>query len=143
MILLQDGTGSVHNVTFSNITMTNVKTPICIDQHYCNGAHNCVATTKNAVAIYDITYEGIKGTYTEVPVSLDCSINQPCRSLTLSDIGLSPWVRISGKNTTGPPKDKPFCSNAHGRVLTLTTPPLNTCVLPPPPYHYPHYINLD
>ncbi|KAK4477379.1 hypothetical protein RD792_016600 [Penstemon davidsonii] len=39
------GSGYANNITFSHITMTNVKTPIVIDQDYCNGKKGCVSVS--------------------------------------------------------------------------------------------------
>ncbi|KAL9172404.1 hypothetical protein ABFS82_03G044800 [Erythranthe guttata] len=115
----QDGTGSVNNITFSGITMSNVHNPIIIDQNYCNGAHGCSGTTTNAVAISGVTYKGITGTYTVTPVSLDCSQYKACSDLTISSINLTP---------SGSAKPDVVCNNALGHVLTPTTPPLTNCL---------------
>lgn len=39
--LLQGGHGFAKNILYENITLTDAKYPIIIDQHYCNGGHNC------------------------------------------------------------------------------------------------------
>ncbi|EYU25414.1 hypothetical protein MIMGU_mgv1a018783mg, partial [Erythranthe guttata] len=116
---VQDGTGSVNNVTFSGITMSNVHNPIIIDQNYCNGAHGCSAKTTNAVAISGVTYTDITGTYTVTPVSFVCSKYKACSDLTLSTINLTP---------SGSAKPNVVCNNAFGHVLTPTTPPLTNCL---------------
>ncbi|KAL7100681.1 hypothetical protein ACP275_08G010300 [Erythranthe tilingii] len=118
-----DGYGFVRNVTYSNIKMKDVHMPINIDQNYCGGPHTCPTTSTNAVAISGVSYWGITGTYTNTPVSLDCSKYKPCRGLTFSSINLT--QSASGNI----PKGNPFCSNAYGRVLTSTTPPLYKCLL--------------
>ncbi|KAL7140785.1 hypothetical protein ABFS83_08G010200 [Erythranthe nasuta] len=103
--------------------MKDVYMPINIDQNYCGGPHTCPTTSTNAVAISGVSYWGITGTYKHTPVSLDCSKYKPCRGLTFSSINLTPSA--SGNI----PKGYPFCSNAYGRVLTSTTPPLDKCLL--------------
>ncbi|KAI3452445.1 hypothetical protein Pfo_009109 [Paulownia fortunei] len=118
------GYGSVHNVTFSNIAMSDVQTAICIDQYYCGGPKNCVVSDMNAVAVSNITYESITGTYTYRSVSLACSEYKPCKNLTLANVNLIPSeVNVGGKT------EEPYCSNAFGKVLTNTTPPLEGCLL--------------
>ncbi|KAG8384838.1 hypothetical protein BUALT_Bualt04G0160000 [Buddleja alternifolia] len=117
------GFGSVHDVKFSNITMTDVKTPIVIDQNYCGGSKYCnMSLTNKAVAISGISYENIRGTYTYRSVSLACSIYNPCRNLTIDTIDLNP--------SEGNGNNEPHCSNAYGDVIGDTTPPLEDCLLP-------------
>ncbi|KAL2240535.1 UNVERIFIED_CONTAM: Polygalacturonase [Sesamum indicum] len=126
---LQGGYGSVHDIRFSNITVTNVKTPITIDQNYCGDAKICNCTNDtNAVAITSVAYENITGTYTSISVSLNCSEYKPCRNLTVAiiDIVASEGSRQGGGDKEG----APYCKNAYGRVLTNTSPPLQDCLLP-------------
>lgn len=111
----------VNNITFADIVMMNVANPIVIDQNYCNGVSNCPVPNKNAVAISGVTYSGIRGTYGKIPVSLVCSQYQPCQSLIIDGINLTP---SNGTDTA------PVCSNAHGVLKSSATPPLNQCVLP-------------
>ncbi|KAK4417783.1 Polygalacturonase [Sesamum alatum] len=121
------GYGSVHDVRFSNITMTDVKTPITIDQNYCGGPKNCsYRNDTNAVAIRSVVYENITGTYTFRSVSLICSEYEPCRNLTVATIDIVPSEGSMGGDKEG----GPCCENAYGRVLTNTTPPLQDCLLP-------------
>ncbi|KAL3813804.1 hypothetical protein ACJIZ3_015072 [Penstemon smallii] len=112
------GSGYVNNITFSHITMTNVKTPIVIDQNYCNGKKGCTWTSKNAVAISGVTFENIIGTYSYQPASLVCSVYKPCTNILMGTINLTP----SGRSGS------PICQNAYGRVLTNTTPSLKNCL---------------
>ncbi|KAL8043859.1 hypothetical protein ABFX02_08G010300 [Erythranthe guttata] len=125
----QDGFGTAKNISFSGMTMNAVAYPIVINQVYCNGAPSCPPPkTKDAVAISEVTYEGITGSYTQTSVDLECSEFQPCRRLTFSDINLTPSGSVaSGVNG---PKLEPYCVHAYGSVLTATTPSLTNCVLP-------------
>ncbi|KAL0450677.1 UNVERIFIED_CONTAM: Polygalacturonase [Sesamum latifolium] len=120
------GYGSVYDIRFSNITMTNVKTPITIDQNYHGGPK--ITNDTNAVAITSVVYENITGTYTSRSVFLNCSEYTPCRNLTVAsiDIVASEGSMLQGGDEEG----APYCENAYGRVLTNTTPPLQACLLP-------------
>ncbi|PIN07882.1 Polygalacturonase [Handroanthus impetiginosus] len=119
------GIGSVRNITFINITMSNVKTAISIDQNYCGGPKVCPEPDKNAVAISDIMYEGITGTYTKTSVSLVCSKYKVCRNLRFGNINLTPSNSFVPGGYSGT-----FCANAYGKLLSKTTPPLDRCILP-------------
>ncbi|KAK4477381.1 hypothetical protein RD792_016602 [Penstemon davidsonii] len=118
------GSGFVNNVTFSHLTMTDVKTPIVIDQNYCNGKKDCTSSSTNAVTISGVTYENITGTYIDQSVSLVCSEYQPCKNILMGTIDLTPSPTKKTKGIL------PQCENAFGRVLTETTPSLKNCLLP-------------
>ncbi|KAL8471311.1 hypothetical protein ACS0TY_028822 [Phlomoides rotata] len=111
----QGGSGSVQGVMFSNIQVSEVETPIIIDQYYCNG-HNCPNKT-SAVAISDVFYQSIKGTYTTNPIQFACSDSTPCAGITLSTINLVPSTNVRN--------DVPFCWKAFGEIKTTTTPPIS------------------
>ncbi|CAA0820191.1 Pectin lyase-like superfamily protein [Striga hermonthica] len=119
------GSGSVTNVRFSNIQMSNVRTSIVIDQFYCGGSKTCSITSRNAIQISNVTFEKLTGSYTYKPISLLCSPYKPCRALRASLINL-----VSSNPSLGPTQAE--CSNARGQVLTPTTPPLNNCLMGPP-----------
>jgi len=99
----QGGVGSVRGVSFSNIQVSNVKIPIDIDQYYCE-RRTCKNQT-SAVAISDVTYEKIRGTYMDTALHLACSDDVPCTDLKLIDIELRP-VYVSAR---------PFCWNSYGQ----------------------------
>ncbi|KAL3813803.1 hypothetical protein ACJIZ3_015071 [Penstemon smallii] len=120
------GSGFVNKVTFSHITMTDVKTPIVIDQNYCNGKKDCTSSSRNAVAISGVTYENITGTYIDQSVSLLCSEYKPCKNILMGTIDLIPSPTKKTKGISGLTQ----CENAFGRVLTETTPSLKNCLLP-------------
>ncbi|GFY91571.1 pectin lyase-like superfamily protein [Actinidia rufa] len=84
----QGGSGSVQGILFSNIQVSEVKIPIVIDQYYCD--HDKCKNQTSAVALSEITYEKIKGTYTVQPVYLACSDSLPCADVTVTDIKLNP-----------------------------------------------------
>ncbi|KAI7751620.1 hypothetical protein M8C21_014764 [Ambrosia artemisiifolia] len=112
----QGGYGSVQGVTFSNIQVSKVETPIIIEEYYCDGG-KC-QNKGSSVSISDISYENIRGTYTKNPVRFACSDGTPCTDVNLDTIQLQP---IQQNSDTG----KPFCSNAYGELKTTTSPPID------------------
>ncbi|KAI3842882.1 hypothetical protein MKX03_008672 [Papaver bracteatum] len=100
------GMGSVKNVTFSNIQVSNVSTPIMIDQYYCD-KQKCKNQTE-AVAITGVTFNQIVGTYASQPLHLACSDSIPCRNVDLIDIQLKAAVVSAGFHQA-------LCWNSHGK----------------------------
>lgn len=130
----QGGAGSVSNVTFSDIQMDNVRNPIIIDQYYCL-SKDCLNQT-SAVYVSDVSYSNIIGTYDvrSPPLHFACSDSVPCTNLTLSQVHLLP----ASSQVTHHLAD-PFCWNAYGNMLTLTVPPLSSCLLQGYPLTSPQY----
>ncbi|KAL8236588.1 hypothetical protein R6Q59_017669 [Mikania micrantha] len=112
----QGGSGSVQGVTFSNIQVSRVETPIIIDQYYCDGG-KCQNKT-SGVAVSDISYQNIRGTYTYTPIRFACSANNPCTDVNLDTIQLQPAQQNEDLA-------EPFCSNAYGELKTSTNPPID------------------
>nr|GMC95255.1 polygalacturonase At1g48100 [Ipomoea batatas] len=108
----QGGSGMVQGIMFSNIQVYGVETPIMIDQFYCDGG-KCHNQT-SAVAVADISYQSIKGTYTSKPVHFACSDSLPCTGVTLATVELKP---LPGKEVYDP-----FCWETYGELKTSTTP---------------------
>ncbi|RYR07215.1 hypothetical protein Ahy_B05g074527 [Arachis hypogaea] len=115
----QGGSGSVQDVMFSNIQVSEVETPIMIDQYYCDGG-KCKNDT-SSVAVSAIHYVNIKGTYTKEPLHFACSDNIPCTGLTLDSINLEESATQNAKS------DSPFCWQDYGELKTKTVPPV-TCL---------------
>ncbi|KAL6007082.1 hypothetical protein ACLOJK_032578 [Asimina triloba] len=84
----QGGLGSVRDVSFSNVQVTDVQIPIVIDQYYCD-KRVCKNQT-HAVAISGIKYTQITGTYSLQPIHLACSDDIPCTDVDLIDVQLQP-----------------------------------------------------
>ena len=116
--LRQGGSGFVKCIRFAKIKVSNVKTPIVIDQFYCD--HSECKNQTSAVALSDITYDGIVGTYTVQPVYLACSDGKPCRNIHLTDIQLQ-LLKQRGRT------DDPFCWQAYGDLQGPIEPPI-TCL---------------
>ncbi|KAG0491451.1 hypothetical protein HPP92_004849 [Vanilla planifolia] len=68
--------------------VSHVQTPIVINQYYSDGRSN--KNQSSAVAISQISYDTIIGTYTEQPVYLACSDSFPCKALSISNLDLEP-----------------------------------------------------
>ncbi|KAJ9152868.1 hypothetical protein P3X46_026379 [Hevea brasiliensis] len=109
----QGGSGSVQGVTFSNIQVSGVETPIMIDQFYCDGS-KC-SNESSAVAVSDINYVNIRGTYRRNPLHFACSDNLPCTGLSLDTIEL---------NSVGEDA-QPFCWNTYGDLRGTLVPPIH------------------
>ncbi|KAK3014141.1 hypothetical protein RJ639_008482 [Escallonia herrerae] len=115
----QGGSGAVQGVMFSNIQVSEVETPIIIDQYYCDGS-KCQNKT-SAVGVSGISYQNIKGTYTSKPVHFACSDSLPCKGVTLNTIELKPQQENK-------PSSEPFCWKTYGELQTRPTPPID-CLL--------------
>ncbi|KAM1065751.1 hypothetical protein ACFX13_021567 [Malus domestica] len=114
------GRGSVKNVSFSNIEVSNVGKPIVIDQNYCDNKLKKIMSKKNhrgAVAISGVKYERITGNYTQQPILLNCSSDTPCTDVDLIDIQLKP---ISEKLSSSPGLD--WCQNSYGKTKAPLVP---------------------
>ncbi|XP_034696830.1 probable polygalacturonase At3g15720 [Vitis riparia] len=102
----QGGRGRVRNISYKNIEVQEVGTPIVIDQFYCprGGCKN----NSDAVRVSDVSYSGIRGTYTrDDAMSLLCSQNAACTNIVLDNINL---------RTMDPKKAaKVKCFNVKGR----------------------------
>ncbi|XP_042466890.1 polygalacturonase At1g48100-like [Zingiber officinale] len=112
----QGGSGYAKGFRFSNIKVSQVMTPIVIDQFYCEQT-KCKNQT-SAVALSDITYDGVVGTYTVQPVRLACSDSKPCSGIHLSGI------QLQGAQQRGKVLD-PFCWKAFGDIKGPTEPPIH------------------
>ncbi|TMW97959.1 hypothetical protein EJD97_004734 [Solanum chilense] len=104
----QGGVGSVKNISFTNIQVSNVKVPIMIDQYYCD-KHVCKNQT-GAVAISNVQFNQIIGTYSTKPIHLACSNSIPCTDVDLIDIQLKPSTNYRGINQLAG-----LCWNSYGK----------------------------
>ncbi|XP_035549401.1 polygalacturonase At1g48100 [Juglans regia] len=111
----QGGSGSVRGIMFSNIQVSEVKTPIMIDQFYCDKG-KCKNET-SAVAVSGIDYVNIRGTFTAKPVHFACSDSVPCTGVSLTTIEL--------EAAQGSGFYEPFCWETYGELKTATVPPID------------------
>uniref|UniRef100_K3XPM6 Polygalacturonase n=1 Tax=Setaria italica TaxID=4555 RepID=K3XPM6_SETIT len=105
----QGGVGSVRNITFSNVRVANVATPIAIDQFYCDRGGARCANRTGAVAIAGVAYRRVVGTYSFQPARLACSDARPCTGVTMVDVRLSPAAGAPGTVA-------PLCWNSYGEA---------------------------
>lgn len=105
----------VENVRFSNIRVSEVQTPIIIDQFYCD--HTSCRNQTQAVSISGVHYENIRGTFTVKPVHFACSDNAPCSDISLTNVQLQPQKEQFHMYD-------PFCWQAYGELYTPTVPPV-------------------
>ncbi|XP_060669690.1 polygalacturonase At1g48100 [Ziziphus jujuba] len=102
----QGGIGSVKNVSFLNVQVSDVKIPIMIDQFYCDKKF-CKNQT-GAVGIRGVKYDRIIGTYSVQPIHLVCSNEIPCTDVDLIDIQLKPSPGYRGFHQA-------LCWNTYGK----------------------------
>lgn len=77
------------NISFSSIQVSDVKVPVIIDQFYCQGNVHCKNQT-GAIAISNIKFDKIVGTFSAQPIHIACSNDIPCYEVDLIDIQLKP-----------------------------------------------------
>lgn len=116
-IPMQGGSGLVQGIRFSNIQVSEVQTPIIIDQFYCDRT-TCRNQT-SAVAVSGVQYENIRGTFTIKPAHFACSDSSPCSEITLTGIQLKPLI-VPQYHLYNP-----FCWQAFGELSTPTIPPIS------------------
>lgn len=102
------------NVSFSNIQVSDVKVPLIIDQFYCESHVHCKNQT-GAIAISNIQYSKIVGTYSAQPIHLACSNDIPCSDVDLIDIQLTPSPRNRGLQQA-------LCLNSYGTTKAPLVP---------------------
>ncbi|KAL5725114.1 galacturonan 1,4-alpha-galacturonidase [Ranunculus cassubicifolius] len=120
----QGGSGSVENIMFSNIQVSEVEFPIVIDQFYCD-KRTCKNQT-SAVYLSGINYERIRGTYTVKPVHFACSDSLPCMGVTLTGVQLKPLQEKYHMY-------EPFCWQTFGELSTPSIPPIDCLRIGKPP----------
>eukprot|EP00850_Spirogloea_muscicola_P015311 SM000116S24232 [mRNA] locus=s116:253704:256426:+ [translate_table: standard] len=120
----QGGQGSVHDITFSQLTMVAVALPVVIDQFYCDKM--CDLSCKNAtdaVQVSNIVFRDIVGTTsTGTAVSILCSDTNPCVNVSIIDVDItldttSHYTSVTSK-----------CWQAYGDSSSSNSPP--GCIMP-------------
>ncbi|KAK3164549.1 hypothetical protein QOZ80_1AG0020890 [Eleusine coracana subsp. coracana] len=114
----QGGVGSVRNITFSNVKVANVATPIAIDQFYCDRGGARCANRTDAVAITGVTYRRVVGTYWFQPLRLACSDARPCTGVSMVDVRLSP----APARESGGAVREALCWNSYGEAQGTVEP---------------------
>ncbi|KAG8488368.1 hypothetical protein CXB51_016385 [Gossypium anomalum] len=100
--------GTCSNIHFEDITVTNVSSPIIIDQKYCPW-NKCKINEESKVKLSNISFKNIHGT-SALPeaVKIICNATLPCENVELADIEIT----LSGP--TGPAVSQ--CSNVKPKV---------------------------
>ncbi|XP_028769430.1 polygalacturonase At1g48100-like [Neltuma alba] len=102
----QGGTGMVKNVSFSRVQVEDVKSPIMVDQYYCDKLV-CKNQT-GTVVISGVKFDKIYGTYAFQPIHIACSNSIPCTDVDLTDIHLRASLKYRGFQQA-------LCWNSYGK----------------------------
>ncbi|KAK4263165.1 hypothetical protein QN277_028620 [Acacia crassicarpa] len=103
----QGGIGMVKNVSFTRVQVEDVKSPITVDQYYCD--KQVWKNQTGTVVISGVKFDKIYGTYAFQPIHIACSNSIPCTDLDLTDIQLRPSQKYSGFF------QQAFCWNSYGK----------------------------
>jgi polygalacturonase len=99
----QGGCGTVKNISYYNLTVTDVKNAVLITQYYCPSSQHpgaCRNYTNSSVAISDISIQKLHGTHLDDrPGQILCSDTTACTGLRLADIDLERAVKRRGTGT--------------------------------------------
>ncbi|KAK9923466.1 hypothetical protein M0R45_031884 [Rubus argutus] len=115
----QGGSGYARKILFEHITLIAVNHPIIIDQHYCNGRHDCANATR-AVNVSDVTYNDFQGTSSsKEAIVFNCTQTPGCSNIVMKQINIT--SAIQSQNISA------YCSNANGTFST--TVPQVPCLL--------------
>ncbi|KAK8468064.1 hypothetical protein PHAVU_007G218300 [Phaseolus vulgaris] len=78
----------IKNITYEGIIMKDVQNPVIIDQSYGSGLPGEPSTS--VWKISDVHFRNIKGTtVSNIAVSLQCSIRNPCQGVEVADVDLA------------------------------------------------------
>ncbi|KAB2094127.1 hypothetical protein ES319_A02G134700v1 [Gossypium barbadense] len=114
--------GTCSNIHFEDITVTNVSSPIIIDQKYCPW-NKCKI---NVFKLTNISFKNIHGTSARPEaVKIICSATLPCENVELADI------EITHSGPTGPAVSQ--CSNVKPKVSGKQNPAACSAPIPAKP----------
>ncbi|PPD93545.1 hypothetical protein ES288_D03G075900v1 [Gossypium darwinii] len=113
------------NIQFEDITMTNISSPIIIDQKYCPW-NKCKINEESKVKLSNISFKNIHGT-SAFPEALKiiCSATLPRENVELADI------EITHNEPTGPSISQ--CSNVKPKVSGKQNPVACSAPIPAKP----------
>ncbi|MFQ6621108.1 hypothetical protein Gotur_003138 [Gossypium turneri] len=117
--------GTCLNIHFEDITVTNVSSPIIIDQKYCPW-NKCKINEESKVKLSNISLKNIHGT-SALPeaIKIICSATLPCENVELADI------EITHSGPTGPAVSQ--CSNVKPKVSGKQNPAPCSAPIPAKP----------
>ncbi|XP_019424932.1 PREDICTED: exopolygalacturonase-like [Lupinus angustifolius] len=105
--------GAASDITFSDITMQNVKRPIIIDQEYQCTPANC-QKKPSLVKVSNVAFANVRGTtISPIAVDLRCSKQFPCQNIKISNIHL--------KHASSPISSR--CANIKPVYIGMQQPP--------------------
>ncbi|TYJ46745.1 hypothetical protein E1A91_A02G139800v1 [Gossypium mustelinum] len=117
--------GTCSNIHFEDITVTNVSSPIVIDQKYCPW-NKCKINEESKVKQSNISFKNIHGTSARPEaVKIICSATLPCENVELADI------EITHSGPTGPAVSQ--CSNVKPKVSGKQNPAACSAPIPARP----------
>ncbi|KAB2094123.1 hypothetical protein ES319_A02G134300v1 [Gossypium barbadense] len=117
--------GTFSNIHFEDITVTNVSSPIIIDQKYCPW-NKCKINEESKVKLSNISFKNIHGTSARPEaVKIICSATFPCENVELADI------EITHSGPTGPAVSQ--CSNVKPKVSGKQNPAACSAPIPAKP----------
>ncbi|KAG6509647.1 hypothetical protein ZIOFF_027652 [Zingiber officinale] len=109
----QGATGFARDISFRNISLTEVRNPIIIDQFYCPRG-GCKNET-SAVQVSDVKFIGVKGTSAnDMAIRLECSQSSGCHDVVMEDVDI--------RNAVPGEQAQAFCFNAHGKKAKVVKP---------------------
>ncbi|TYG60862.1 hypothetical protein ES288_D07G101800v1 [Gossypium darwinii] len=118
--------GTCSNIHFEDITVTNVSSPIIIDQKYCPWNKCKINVQESKVKLSNISFKNIHGT-SALPeaVKIICSATLPCENVELADI------EITHNGPTGTAISQ--CSNVKPKVSGKQNPAACSAPVPANP----------
>ncbi|KAG4211803.1 hypothetical protein ERO13_A02G123403v2 [Gossypium hirsutum] len=117
--------GTCSNIHFEDIIVTNVSSPIIIDQKYCPW-NKCKINEESKVKLSNISFKNIHGTSARPEaVKIICSATLPCENVELADI------EITHSGPTGPAVSQ--CSNVKPKVSGKQNPAACSAPIPAKP----------
>ncbi|XP_042386376.1 polygalacturonase ADPG1-like [Zingiber officinale] len=109
----QGATGFARDISFRNISLTEVRNPIIIDQFYCPRG-GCKNET-SAVQVSNVKFIGVKGTSAnDMAIRLECSQSSGCHDVVMEDVDI--------RNAVPGEQAQAFCFNAHGKKAKVVKP---------------------
>ncbi|KAG6513384.1 hypothetical protein ZIOFF_023708 [Zingiber officinale] len=109
----QGATGFARDISFRNISLTEVRNPIIIDQFYCPRG-GCKNET-SAVQVSNVKFIGVKGTSAnDMAIRLECSQSSGCHDVVMEDVDI--------RNAVPGEQAQAFCFNAHGKKAKVVRP---------------------